>query len=272
MCSSDLSLVQSLALPVTDPDGAGPQRALVASGTATSEGGLSRSVDGRYLLVPGYAAVSSSGSLANTNPATVNRVVARVDGSGSVDSTTSFSDGGSNNIRSAASVDGSRFWVGTADGGVRTLAMGGNAGSTGVSTLTNIRFVPISGGQLYASSASGTSRLGTVGTGLPTTSGQAFTNLPGFPTGGGPYGFFLADLSASIPGDDTVYVADDTASALRKYSLVGGSWTLNGTIGVDADDYRGLTGSVSGSTVTLFATRKGGSGSTGGGEIGRAHV
>ena len=137
----------------------------------------------------------------------------------------------------------------------------------GVSTLTNIRFVSISGGQLYASSASGTSRLGTVGTGLPTTSGQAFTNLPGFPTGGGPYGFFLADLSASIPGDDTVYVADDTASALRKYSLVGGSWTLNGTIGVDADDYRGLTGSVSGSTVTLFATRKGGSGSTGGGEL-----
>src|SRR5262249_52491697 len=52
-----------------------------------------------------------------------------------------------------------------------------------------------------------------------------------------------------------------------KYSLVGGNWTANGTIGVDADDYRGVTGVVSGSSVTLFATRKGGSGATGGGEL-----
>ena len=44
--------------------------------------------------------------------------------------------------------------------------------------------------------------------------------------------------------------------------LVAGTWTLNGTIGVDADDYRGITGSVSGTTVTLYCTIKGGSGAT----------
>jgi hypothetical protein len=40
-----------------------------------------------------------------------------------------------------------------------------------------------------------------------------------------------------------------------------------GTAGSSADSYRGLTGSVSGGTVTLYATRKGGNTSTGGGEL-----
>ncbi|MFM8580911.1 MAG: CARDB domain-containing protein [Planctomycetaceae bacterium] len=262
------TLVQSVAIPKIDPDGAGPQRAFAASGVATSEGGLTRSVNGRYLLVPGYAGTAAT-SLASTSPATVNRVIARVDAAGMVDTATSFNDGGSNNIRSAASVDGAGLWVGTAGGGVRYLRAGTTGASAAVSSLTNIRVVQISQGQLFASSQSGSSRLGTVGTGVPTTSGQAFTNLPGFPTttGSSPYGYFLADLSPSITGDDTLYVSDDSGFALRKYSLVNGNWELSGTVGVDADDYRGLTGVVSGTEVTLFATRKGGSGVTGGGEL-----
>ena len=267
--NSNGTLIQSLALPTSDPDATGPQRVLVASGTATSEGGLTRSSDGRYLMVPGYAGNSGSGSLANTSPATINRVVGRVDASGTIDTSTWFNDGGSNNIRSVASTDGTQIWVGTAGGGVRTLSLGNAGGSTGVSTLTNVRYVQVNSGQLYVSSQSGTSRLGTVGTGLPTTGSQAFTNLPGFPTdaSSSPYGYFFADLTDSVAGDDTLYVSDDSAFALRKYSLVGGSWTLNGTIGVSSDSYRGLAGTVSGSTVTLYATRKGGSGSTGGGEL-----
>jgi len=63
-------------------------------------------------------------------------------------------------------------------------------------------------------------------------------------------------------------VADD-AIGLQKFSLVGGNWVANGTIGVDADDYRGITGvknSVDNS-ITIYATRKGGTGSSGGGEL-----
>src|SRR5262249_18035270 len=66
-----------------------------------------------------------------------------------------------------------------------------------------------------------------------------------------------------VAGVDTLYVAADDAGALRKYSLVGGNWTLNGTIGVATDAYRGLTGVVSGTTVTLYATRKFSSGTAG---------
>jgi hypothetical protein len=94
--------------------------------------------------------------------------------------------------------------------------------------------------------------------------------LPGFPTAGSPYGFFFADLDG-ISGVDTLYVADDTTTGIpggiAKYSLVAGAWISNGAAGVAADSYRGLTGKVSGSTVTLFATRKGGSGASGGGEL-----
>jgi hypothetical protein len=65
-------------------------------------------------------------------------------------------------------------------------------------------------------------------------------------------------------------VADDTAGTpggVTKYSLVSGSWVANGTAGSSADAYRGITGIASGGMVTLYATRKGGSSTAGGGEL-----
>jgi hypothetical protein len=97
-----------------------------------------------------------------------------------------------------------------------------------------------------------------VGTGLPTTAGQTITNLSGLSAStGSPYSFFFADLDGTL-GIDTLYVADDGVG-VTKYALVSGVWTATGTVGAAADAYRGLTGVVSGSTVTLFSTRKGGS-------------
>src|SRR5204863_3505769 len=128
----------------------------------------------------------------------------------------------------------------------------------------NLRAVYVFNGQLYISTASGSAvRVGTVGSGTPTTSGQTMTNLPGFPTAGNPNEFFFADLNAGVPGLDTLYVADD-GGTIQKYSLVSGSWTANGS--VSAASVRGLTASVSGTTVTLYGTT-GASGSTGGGTI-----
>src|SRR5262249_55223400 len=148
-------------------------------------------------------------------------------------------------------------------------ATAGSTTSTQLSTtVTNIRGVGIFAGQLYISDSSGsTVRLGAVGLGLPTTAGQTITNLPGFPAStGSPYGFFFADLSEAVPGLDTLYVADD-GIGISKYSLVSDSWTLNGTVGIASDSYRGLTGAASGATVTLYSTRNGGTGGNGGGEL-----
>jgi hypothetical protein len=97
--------------------------------------------------------------------------------------------------------------------------------------------------------------------------GQTITNLPGFATStGSPYAFYFADLSSSVAGMDTLYVADDSIG-LTKYSLVAGSWISNGTVGAAADTFRGLTGNFAGGSVSLFAVGQGGTTATGGGKL-----
>jgi hypothetical protein len=245
-----------------------PSHRLVASGTATSEGLLSRSADGKYVVLTGYD-VTPGGSTSLT-ASTAARVVGRVDAAGNVDTTTALTDFATgNNPRSVATTDGVNLWVGGAAGGVRYATLGATTSVQLSMTVTNIRQVGVFASQLYESDSSGSIRLGTVGSGLPTTAGQTITNLNGFPTAGSPYGFFFADLDGT-PGVDVVYVADDTATGaggVTKYSLVGTTWTSNGAAGAAADLYRGLTGFVSGGTVTLYAIRKGGSTAFGGGDL-----
>jgi uncharacterized protein YjiK len=264
------SLVQSIALPTAV---SGANKRLVSSGTATSEGLLSRSVDGQYLVLTGYDATPPVTGLAGTTAATVNRVIGRVNAAGTVDTSTALTDyANANNPRSAVSSDGSKFWLSGGNGGVRLTTLGATTSSDVSTTVTNLRQLGIAGGQLYVTTSSGSAvRLGTVGTGLPETTGQTITNLTGIPTTGSPYAFFFADLDAGVAGVDTVYIADDTNTTgiggVRKFSLVGGTWTANGIAGAFGDAYLGLTGSVNAGTVTLYATRKGGSAAAGGGEL-----
>lgn len=264
-------LVQSIALPTTVN---GPQKRLVASGTATSDGLLSRSADGRYVVLTGYdSPLPGAGSLTGSASASVNRVIGRMDGSGFVDTTTALTDANdANNFRGVCSNDGSQFWTAGSGTGLRYAASLGATTSLQISTTnTNVRQPLIAGGQLYISSGNGsTVRLGTVGTGLPAASGQVMATLPGYPTGTvSPNAFVLLDLDSGVAGADTLYTADDngTVGGLLKYSFNGSTWTARGAVGVAADAYRGLTASVAGSTVTLYAVRKGGSGAVGGGEL-----
>jgi hypothetical protein len=248
------TLVQSKPVPTTT---SGAQRGLTNSGSATSEGQMTLSSNGKCLLFTGYEAPVGTASV--TSAANINRVVGVVfNGSTQafINTTTGFSDGYSgNNIRSATSDNCDNLWTsGTGTGGgVRYTTLGGSSSTQVSTTVANTRNVGIFGGQLYVSSSSLTFRLATVGTGLPTTSGQTITNLPGFPTTGSPYAFFFADLSSSVAGLDTLYVADD-AAGLQKYSLVGGTWTFNNTVTVTGNNLRGLTGTVNGSSVTLYGT------------------
>lgn len=260
--------VQSIAMPTAT---SGANRQLIASGTATSEGLLTVSPDGQYIAVTGYGRnLGGSGSLSGTAAGTVNRTVGIVTTStGAVNTSTALADfADANNPRSAYTTDGTSIWLAGGAGGARYTTVGSSSSTQLASSPTNLRQITVADGQLYTTSGSGSFRLATVGTGLPTTSGQTIANLPGAVSAlTSPYAVFFADLSPSVPGVDTVYVADDGASALSKYSLVSGSWVLNGTVGVAADAYRGVTGVADASGVHLFATRKGGSGATGGGEL-----
>lgn len=263
------TLVQSIAMPF-EGDGA----KLVASGTASSEGLLTRSVDGRFIALAGYNATIPTAGLAGTASATVNRSVALVSANGQIDSISLLSDFASgNNPRGVATVDGSDVWVTGGAGGLRHFQPGATTSTLVAGTPANLRSIHIFNDQLYVSTASGsTVRIGAVGSGLPTTAGQLINSLPGLPIAtGSPYAFALADLNPAIPGVDTLYVADDNAAgSLIKYSLVETTpnmfaWQSNGAI--DGGTYRGLTIEVVGTTVTIFAVRNGGTGAGGGGQL-----
>ncbi len=254
------AFVQTIALPTAV---VGNNNPITNSGTATSEGYLNVSADGQYLTQAGYGVAPGLASVASTTSTTAPRVVARVDLNGNVDTSTLLNGDTSysaNNIRSAVSNDGQEFWTaGTAganpDAGVRYVAALGAHTSTQISTtVTNTRVIGIFAGQLYTSSASGSFKgVNTVGSGLPTTSGQTITLLPGFPsTSPSQYDYFFADAN-------TLYVAEDGASGatggIEKWTQSGGTWTRQYTLTTGLGfGCRGLCGSVVGGTATLFAT------------------
>jgi len=249
-------LVQSIALPTAL---SGTNRVLTASGTATTELNLTRSADGRYLVLTGYDAVPGTASVSGTASATVSRVIGRIAADGSFDTSTSIGDVATSSIRAAATVDGLNFYAAGSSSGVRYLPFG-NPAATATTQLNtapaNVRFVNTFGGNLYLSSGSSPNvGVGQLGTGLPTASGQANALLTGTASSS-PYAFYFVDLSTTVAGVDVLYVADDNAmaGAIQKYSLVGGAWTLNGTVAPASAAVRGLAGSVSGTTVSLFAT------------------
>jgi hypothetical protein len=252
------AFVQSIPLPTAAN---GTSLALTASGTATSEGQLERSPDGQYVTLTGYNAAPGTTAIAATASATTPRVIGIVGQDGVVNTSTGLTDAFSaNNIRSAITSDGTNLYAVGANSGVVLTTVGASTSTAIATTTTNLRTVDIYGGQLYVSSSSGTTRVATVGAGVPTTTGQTISNLPGV-SPASPYAFFLADLSADVAGLDTLYVADDGTGAtagLLKFSLVGGTWVANGNLTVTGGGLRGLTGAVEGNgNVDLFATTGG---------------
>ena len=251
------TLVQSVALPTA---AAGSNLALTASGSSTSEGSITRSVDGSYLLFAGYN--SDTGIDVKTASATaIPRVVARVNALGAINISTNMGTGAfsANNVRTVASVDGSHYWAAGANSGIRYGAIGDTSTRvTSATTTANFRALEIFNGQLYASSTSGSTKgILKIGTGLPTDSGNAaITLLPGLPSTSSPYQFLLLDLSTTIPGPDVLYIADDGAFVgIDKYSFDGTNWISNGSLLPPVSGTRGLAGGiVTGSIVGLVTT------------------
>jgi hypothetical protein len=254
----DGTSVGTIALP-TAANGA--NKPLTFAGTSTSEGGVSRSADGHYVTLGGYAAAPGTAAIAGTTSAATNRVVGRVDASNVVDTTTLFTSAFSGgNIRSATSNDGTGFWASGSLSAVQYIPFGTTTATQLNTAPTNIRFLHIFNSQLYGTSGSGAFvNVFTVGTGLPTTAGQTATSFAGMPTAtASPYSFVLLDRNAAVAGLDTLYVADDRASAsgggIQKWTFNGTTWTLGITLTAGTTGFRGLAGVVTGANVTLIAT------------------
>jgi hypothetical protein len=256
------TLVQTIDLPTAVSS---TNRILTASGNATSELAMTRSVDGRYLVLTGYSAAPGTTGVVASLSTDVARVIGRIAADGTFDTSTSVGDTFSgSNIRAAATADGTSFYAVGGNSGVQYLSFGGFTSVQLNTAPTNIRSIAIADGNLYISAASNPYiGLSQVGTGLPTTGGQTAAALPGFPAttlGPSPYSFYFADLSPAVPGVDVVYVTDDrtTAGGIQKWSLASGSWVLNGTIaGTPTATIRGLNGSTTGTAVSLAASSVG---------------
>jgi hypothetical protein len=245
------ALVQSIPLPTAV---AGTNLPFVNSGTATSEGSLNISTDGRWITCAGYNAIPGTTGVAASATTAITRGIARIDATtGAVDTSTSVNNAFSaNNPRSAITENGTQFWMSGGTSGVQMVTLGGTTG-TAVNTTTplNNRILGIFNGQLYTSSASNPFYgISTVGTGLPNSTGQSIVLMSGFPTATGPspYDFFFADAN-------TLYVADDrltTASGgIQKWTRSGTTWTIAYTIPVSI---RHMSCSVSGGVVTIYGT------------------
>lgn len=237
----------------------GANRPFTLSGTGVSEGALSRSVDGRYVLLAGYDAPPGTTALLDNSK----RVIGRVAADGSMNTTTSFDgvSGAGNNIRSAVSTDGNALW---ASGvlGVAYTTLGNTANPVRpLGDPFNMRVLSIINNQLYSSRSSATvGGVNTVGAGLPTTANVTATQLPGFPNNNNtlsPYGFVAIDRDA-VPGIDTLYVADDrlgSGGGVQRWYMSNNSWTLDGTLATGAlSGARGIAGFRSGSNTILIVT------------------
>lgn len=231
--------VQSKPLPFSNGALGAGNRCFTLSGSATSEGYLNLSPDGQYLTFGGYNTPPGLVGVASTTSASVNRLVARVSQNGTINTTTRINDGyNSNNIRSAATVDGTAFWTGgaggTTIGGTRYVTLGNTGTTVQVSggANANTRGTAIYNSQLYCSAAAGSNiGVSTVGTGLPTTSGQTTAMISGTTNNvelTNPHGFVFVDVDDD-GNPDIMYVADVNLG-LNKFSNTGGVWTKRGSL------------------------------------------
>jgi hypothetical protein len=258
------TLVESVALPTST---SGSNKPLLASGSGSSEGLLTLSANGEYLIESGYDAALGTAKISETTDTSVPRTVGRVSASGEVDTSTALTDvGNANNPRGATSSDGKTlYWSGagkSTSGGVHVATLGASTSTLLSAGDTNARAVTIFDGQLYTSSDPTKEgvNIATVGTGLPTTGGQSTTNLPFATAPSEPFAFSLLTLGlGSAP--DTMYVADNSAGAIVKFGLVSGKWTKEGSVAVTA--VTGVTANDVNGVVTIFATTSGSSGEGG---------
>jgi hypothetical protein len=231
------------------PDGS--SNALITSGSANSEGGLTLSPDQRLLMLAGYniACTNSTSSLPNAGAGTVPRVIGAMDAGGNFAivglTTNQYS---SNNIRSATTDGLGNYWGAGANSG--TFYFGDNLPATIQSTVANSVIIQDLGGDLYFSTSKST---------------PGIWKIPGTPVGSATPSLFLPTGPGSSPcafafnsNFTTAYVADDTLAGnggIQRWDLSGSAWPLTYSFTALTNvGARGLTVDFTGPHPILYAT------------------
>ncbi len=239
---SPATAAQASAINTVAISGSGAN-ALRISGSATSTGYLANSDDGTLLSFVGVNNVNSSANVNTLNP----RGVGALDNAGNFSLAMTYTGSSGNQTRGATSLNNSGWYV-SDQGGVYT-----NSVAAAVTT-GNFRGVKSFGGNLYLFQQS------SVASGIAISSlsadGKTVAGLPGLANETAGQDFYL--ISSGINGGafDTLYVVTSTsatAGSIKKFSLVSGAWTANGTYTTSFGGF-GLAAAKNGSGAYLYVT------------------
>lgn len=243
------------------------------SGNNVNEGYATLSQNGQYLAIAGYAANLNEQNVTTSAVSVSKRTVAIINPSGTADYSTKFNSLFDANAVTGAvpSDDGLKIWVAgngsSGTGGLYFVQKGASNGVKLISSNSNLRVPCIYNSQLYISGNSATLgqpnayRLAVVGAGMPEIETTA-ANLTGADfnlstsSGGVPVSIFqYAVLAVGGAQANVAYVANDLVSnpGIKKYVLQNGNWIYTFTIGDGLSRYRGLTATVNGNNVDLYA-------------------
>lgn len=246
------------AIPVT-----GPTPFQVGGVFGGSEGFLTTSTDGKYLVVGGYATAASYTDITGTSATAVPRAVGLVYPSGfylQFDTSRSFYNG--NDIRGAVS-DGTNFWASGASNnsvdGINYYGPGPHAALAAASTPPKAYGLRIFNGQVYYSTqksgpVNSSSQLGifALGTGLPTSGTVTVSQI--INTGS----TIALDFSFN-PTGDVCYIAvnlNTAAGGIQKWTRSGSVWSLAYTLGTGVSNIGayGIVVDYSGTFPVIYAT------------------
>jgi hypothetical protein len=213
---------------------------------------LTRSADGRLLVIGGYnlALTNSSSSLANASATNVARALGVVDALGSFTlvgvTTNQFSQ---NNMRSGTTDGRGNYWGAGATSG--TFYFGNGPTNTVQTNIVNSIVIQDLGGNLYFSTAKITPGIWKI----PGTPNTSATNAAVLLSAGSKASPFAFALNASAT---TAYLADDTLKSvggIQRWDFSGGAWAMTYAFtSLTNIGARGVAVDFSGTQPVIYAT------------------
>lgn len=232
--------VQTIAIP----DGATNPNGLRFSGSATSTGYLATTNNGSLITFNGANSATTTSNVNTLNP----RGVGSFNGAGAYILQTTYTGASGDQTRGSTSLNNTNWFIAD-QGGIHTN------NSTAPSPAGNFRGIKSFGGTVYVGQASGTATIIQVAT-VSAPSGGTVTGLPGLTNNASLQDFYLissGDNGAAFDVLYTVSATSNTVGTIAKYSLVGGTWTANGTYATGFGGF-GLAAADNGSGGFLYVS------------------
>jgi len=216
--------------------------ALRTSGSAGTTGYLSDSDDRTLLVFGAHNTASGSGNINTVLP----RAIGTLNNSAIFNKAATYTGVSGQQVRGATTIDNSLMYIGDQNG-IYT-----NGSGTLVSA--NCRAVKSFGGTLYLLQQSSAA---VVVVSTVSASGTTITGLPGLTNDSAGLDFYLISSGSNGASYDVLYLMTGTSATvgtIKKYSLVSGIWTANGTFSTGFGGFGIIAATNGGGGAVLYAT------------------